>query len=84
MSMAIGKGKSAEAVSPNSRGGFATAPRPGEQHLSLRQFRHGWSDAGGLDSICLKCRVIVATCRDEWSLLACERLHVCGNPGADR
>jgi len=73
MSMAIGKGKSAEVGSPASLG----APRPGEQLLCPRQFRHGWSDSGGLNSICMKCRVVIATSRDEWSLLACERLHVC-------
>jgi len=84
MSMATGKGKSAEAGSPASRGVFTGAPRPSEQRLSPRQFRHCWSDGGGLNSICLNCRVIVATCRDEWSLLACERIHVGGNPPAGR
>lgn len=43
-----------------------------------RRFRHAINGNGGIDSICRRCRNVIASSADEWSLLACEEQHVCG------
>ncbi len=79
MSMASRRVKSAEVGSRLSQGGLSPA-RQSREVPSPYEFRHAWSDGFGLNSICMKCRKTIATNRDEWSLLAFERMHVCGAP----
>lgn len=42
-----------------------------------RRFRHAINGNGGIDSICRRCRNVIASSADEWSLLTCEERHVC-------
>lgn len=49
-----------------------------EAPTGYRRFRHAFNGNGGIDSICRRCRNVIASSADEWSLLACEEQHVCG------
>lgn len=42
-----------------------------------RQFTHSLNGKDGIDSLCLRCGVLVASVDDEWCLLDHERRHVC-------
>lgn len=57
---------------PSGTGGEAST---GDHH---RRFRHAINGHGGIDSICRRCRNVIASSADEWSLLASEERHVCG------
>lgn len=51
-----------------------------EQHSfapALRPFKHRINPMGGVDSICLRCNALVASSKDEWSLLQSEAVHLC-------
>jgi len=48
---------------------------------AARRYRHARNGNGGIDSICLRCHVVIASSADEWSLLDREELHVCGTQG---
>lgn len=48
-----------------------------EGHLLVRQYKHLINPAGGLDSLCTKCRMVIASEPNEWSLLEREQEHVC-------
>jgi hypothetical protein len=48
-----------------------------EERLLVRQYKHSINPAGGLDSLCTKCRMVIASELNEWSLLECEQQHVC-------
>jgi hypothetical protein len=45
--------------------------------LPLRQYVHSRNKDGGLASTCMKCYSVVGASRDEFSLLASEREHLC-------
>lgn len=47
-------------------------------NYSDRRFRHARNANGGIDSICRRCQMVIATSADEWSLLADEERHLCG------
>ena len=48
-----------------------------EGHLLVRQYKHLINPAGGLDSLCTKCHMVIASEPNEWSLLEREQQHVC-------
>src|SRR5260370_29373788 len=48
-----------------------------EEHLLLRQYKHLINPAGGLDSLCTKCHMVIASEPNEWALLECEQQHAC-------
>ncbi len=58
----------------------AGSPTPGgtQPDDSARPYRHSWNRNGGIDSICQRCRTVIASSLDEWSLLVSEERHVCG------
>jgi len=45
--------------------------------IPARQYKHSRNEDDGVDSLCLKCRTVIACTDNEWSLLDCERGHVC-------
>jgi hypothetical protein len=49
----------------------------GDQSLLVRQYKHLINPAGGLDSLCTKCHMVIASEPNEWSLLDREQQHVC-------
>ncbi len=54
------------------------------EEAPVRNYRHSRNADGGLDSICMRCGILVASADDEWSLLTDEHQHVCKtgeNPG---
>jgi len=42
-----------------------------------RQFKHSLNGEATIDSLCLRCGVLIASVDDEWFLLDHERRHVC-------
>ena len=66
-----------------SRDAFASAAQPSEKPSATdqcsRQFKHSLNGNGGIDSLCLRCGVLVASADDEWCLLEHERRHVCSH-----
>jgi len=70
--------------SPYSGADEASRSKPGSAALSganpaclSRLYRHALNSDGGIDSICQRCEVVIASCADEWSLLSCEERHIC-------
>jgi hypothetical protein len=57
--------------------GHTYGNRTRETNLYVRQYKHARNAHGGIDSLCLKCRAIIASMNDEWSLLDCEQRHIC-------
>jgi hypothetical protein len=45
----------------------------------LRRYRHSLNANDGIDSTCLGCSALVASSKDEWSLLEHERQHICSS-----
>jgi hypothetical protein len=57
---------------------FVQAPG-GDVNSGLPRFKHTWSQhtKRKLDSSCLRCHMIIATAKDEMTLLATEHKHRC-------
>lgn len=51
--------------------------QPFEKEVPARQFKHSRNRHSEMDSLCLKCGTMVASAKDEWSLLEYERNHAC-------
>jgi hypothetical protein len=65
-----------------SRGEPGSAALSGTNPNRLgRLYRHALNSHGGIDSICQRCEVVIASSADEWSLLACEERHICALRG---
>ena len=56
---------------------YSMGDHSSEGRLLVRQYKHSINPAGGLDSLCTKCRMVIASGLNEWSLLECEQRHVC-------
>jgi hypothetical protein len=51
---------------------------------TVRNYRHSRNADGGINSICTRCGILIASSHDEWNLLADEHQHTCKtgeNPG---
>jgi hypothetical protein len=68
-----GRRKSAASVSQD----YPMPDHPLEGHLLVRQYKHLINPAGGLDSVCTRCSMVIASGANEWSLLESEQQHVC-------
>src|SRR6266850_2593507 len=44
---------------------------------TIRQFKHSRNVDGRLNSLCLRCRLLVGSADNEWTLLEFEDRHVC-------
>lgn len=60
----------------------STAPRATNPDRWDGLYRHARNSHGGIDSICQRCEVVIASSADEWSLLACEERHICALRGS--
>ncbi len=56
---------------------YSMGDRSSEGRLLARQYKHSMNPAGGLDSLCTRCCMVIASEPNEWSLLECEQQHVC-------
>lgn len=57
--------------------GHIHGKRSRETDMSVRQYKHARNANGAIDSLCLKCRAVIASMNDEWSLLDFEQRHIC-------
>jgi hypothetical protein len=51
-------------------------------YRTARQYKHSINPDGGLDSLCMSCRKVIASGLNEWLLLERERRHLC--PGREK